>query len=245
MKPELQSNLKGLAGNDAADGSQSGNGGDDRGQGNLHERVYEEMRNALIAGRYVPGQAFTIRSLAAQFGTSVIPIRDALHRLVAERALEQVASSRSIRVPRMSRARFQEILQIRLSLEPMITVMAVPHVTEEDIQAMTEATEQMGEGIRAGQTRRFLAANQAFHFRLYRAAGTTVLMPIIESLWVQAGPYLHQVTYSTQGGDVADAHHTEVLRALRRGDAMSAAEAVRKDLSDAADTILKNGEFVE
>lgn len=213
--------------------------------GNLQERVYQQMRNALIAGYYVPGQSFTIRSLAAQFDTSAIPVRDALNRLVAERALVQAASSRSISVPRMSRAKFQEMLQIRIALEPMITVIAVPHITEEDINAMTAATHDMSVDIKAGQTRSFLAANQAFHFRLYRAAGTSVLMPIIESLWVQAGPYLHQVTYSTQGGEVAESHHLEILRALRRRDAIGVAEAVRRDLADAADTILKNGEFVE
>ncbi|MGD9945072.1 MAG: GntR family transcriptional regulator [Burkholderiaceae bacterium] len=222
-------------------------GGEDKRQhaASLHEWIYQEMRNALIAGHYIPGQSFTIRSLAAEFGTSVIPIRDALHRLVAERVLEQAPSSRSISVPRMSRAKFQEILQARLSLEPMVTVSAVPHITEEDIRVMMAATEEMNEGIKAGQTRRFLSANQAFHFRLYRAAGTAVLMPIIENLWVQAGPYLHQVTYSTEGGHAAESHHLEILRSLRRRDAVAAAEAVRNDLSDAADTILKNGEFVE
>jgi DNA-binding GntR family transcriptional regulator len=110
---------------------------------------------------------------------------------------------------------------------------------------MAAATHEMGVEAKAGRTRGFLAANQAFHFRLYRAAGTTVLMPIIESLWVQAGPYLHQVTYSTQGGEVAESHHLEIIRSLRRRDAIGVADAVRKDLADAADTILKNGEFVE
>ncbi|VTU14997.1 HTH-type transcriptional regulator McbR [Variovorax sp. SRS16] len=231
----------------AANGDEVAGGPEEKTQppGNLQERVYQQMRSALIAGHYVPGQSFTIRSLAAQFDTSVIPVRDALNRLVAERALEQAASSRSISVPRMSRAKFQEILKIRIALEPMITVIAVPHVTEEDIDAMNAATQDMSREFKAAQTRRFLAANQAFHFRLYRAAGTTVLMPIIESLWVQAGPYIHQVTYSAQGGEAAESHHLEILRSLRRGDAIGAAEAVRKDLADAADTILKNGEFVE
>lgn len=211
----------------------------------LNEWVYREMRQAIIAGHYLPGQTFTIRSLAEKFGCSIIPVRDALLRLVAERALKQSSTSRSVSVPLMSRAKFQEILQIRLAVEPMITVMAVPRITEADIKAMAKDTEEMREGMDAAQTRRFLSANQSFHFRLYGAAGTTVLMPIIESLWMQAGPYLHQVTYSPHGGGAAESHHLDILRSLRLGDAVGVAEAVRRDLSDAADTILKTSEFLE
>ena len=53
---------------------------------------------------------------ADQFGTSLIPVRDELNRLVAERGLAMLPS-RTVCVPRMARARFQELLQVRLSLE--------------------------------------------------------------------------------------------------------------------------------
>ncbi len=55
--------------------------------GSLHDDIYAALRQALIIGDLVPGQAFSIRSLAERFGTSLIPVRDALKRLVAEHAL--------------------------------------------------------------------------------------------------------------------------------------------------------------
>src|SRR5258708_40121420 len=54
--------------------------------GSLHDDIYAALRQALIIGDLVPGQAFSIRSLAERFGTSLIPVRDALKRLVAEHA---------------------------------------------------------------------------------------------------------------------------------------------------------------
>ena len=54
----------------------------------LHENVYQEIRRNLIAGQFQPGEAVTLRGLAAKLGTSAMPVREALRRLVAERALD-------------------------------------------------------------------------------------------------------------------------------------------------------------
>ena len=104
-------------------------------EGNLEDAAYENMREALMEGRFKPGQTFTIRGLAQVFGTSVMPVRDALKRLVAERALT-LLPNRSVILPLMSRERFQEILQIRLSLETMITERAALLIGPDIIEAM-------------------------------------------------------------------------------------------------------------
>jgi DNA-binding GntR family transcriptional regulator len=90
----------------------------------------------------------------------------------------------------------------------------------------------------------YLAANRRFHFRLYDAAASTVMQPIVEGLWIQAGPHLHRMFGSWAGGvDLADHHHLEVLRALRRRDPVATAKAIADDLSDAADAILQTDLF--
>lgn len=83
---------------------------------NLQERLYQRLREDLLAGRFQPGERLKIRDLANQWGTSPMPVRAALQRLVAEGALEGEAQ-RSLRVPLMTRERFLQILQVRLSLE--------------------------------------------------------------------------------------------------------------------------------
>src|SRR6266850_5341025 len=65
----------------------------------LHDEIYAALRQALIAGDLVPGQAFSIRTLAERFGTSLIPVRDALKRLFAEHALAML-QNRSFCVPK-------------------------------------------------------------------------------------------------------------------------------------------------
>ncbi|GAA4331098.1 GntR family transcriptional regulator [Pigmentiphaga soli] len=211
--------------------------------GNLEDAAYEGIRKALMEGRLRPGQSFTLRGLAQAFGTSPMPVRDALKRLVAERAL-QLLPNRSVMLPRMSRARFQEILQVRLSLETMITERAAQRIAPETIEAMGRDHEDMCLAADAGDKAGYLAANRRFHFRLYEAAGSVVMLPFIESLWLQVGPYLNQIFKPGAGRiDTADHHHMEVLRALRRGDGAGAARAIWNDLSSAADGILIDNDF--
>ncbi|MCK9510899.1 MAG: GntR family transcriptional regulator [Pigmentiphaga sp.] len=205
---------------------------------NLHEATYAKLKEALMDGTFQPGHTFTIRGLASVFGTSVMPVRDALKQLVAERALE-LLPNRSVALPLMTRTRFQEILQIRLSLESMIATRATPHVTPETIEAMRLDHEHMCLAVKTGDTAAYLTANRSFHFRLYRSANGTVTLPIIESMWMQVGPYISQV-FSAHGRatDTVDHHHNAVLKALRRGDASAAGQAIWNDLADAADAIL-------
>ena len=214
--------------------------------GNLEDAAYAQMRQALIDGRFSPGQTFTIRALAAAFGTSPMPARDALKRLVAERGLD-LLRNRSVVVPIMSRQRFQEILEMRLSLEPMITLRAAAQVTPVVIEAMAADHQSMCNAVDAGDAVRYLSSNRRFHFRLYEAANTSVMHSVIEGLWVQVGPYLNQVFRSRDAGSTRTAghHHTEVLQALRRQDGSSAARAIWSDLADAADAILSANLFSE
>jgi DNA-binding GntR family transcriptional regulator len=229
----------------AGGGASHGSAVLDRG-GNLEDAAYEQMRQALIDGHFTPGQTFTIRALAEAFGTSPMPVRDALKRLVAEQALDQLRN-RSVMVPLMSRSRFQEILQIRLSLEPMITARAALRVTPALIKAMAGDHAAMCSAVEAGDAARYLASNRRFHFRLYEAAGTVVMLSVIEALWTQIGPYLNQV-FRVRGGSgtkTAGHHHVAVLQALRRQDGAAASQAIWSDLSDAADAILAADLFAQ
>lgn len=212
---------------------------------NLHDAAYARIRGALIEGRFAPGQTFTIRALGAAFGTSPMPVRDALKRLVAEGALE-LLPNRSVVLPHMSRSRFQEILQVRLALEPMLAVRAAAKIPAAQIEAMAQDHEEMCRAVTDYDATGYLAANRRFHFRLYEAAQTSVILPVVEGMWLRIGPYLHQIFDSKKAATAtADHHHLAVLRALRRQDGEAAAKAVWNDLSDAADEILAGNLFAD
>jgi DNA-binding GntR family transcriptional regulator len=207
----------------------------------LHDEIYAAIRHALIVGELVLGQGLSMRTLADQFGTSLVPVRDALKRLVAERGLA-VLPNRTVCVSRMARTRFQELLQVRLSFEPGLARRATELIEHEGIKAISKANDEMQAALDAGDVKTYLGANYNFHFQLYAAARSTVTLPIVESLWMQVGPFMRML-FQTRGTKNAKDNHAEILKCLRRRDAMGVAEAIAKDLADAADFILGSAEF--
>ena len=67
----------------------------------LNDRVYRELKNSIMAGAFKPGAELTLRSVAEALGTSFMPVRDAMRRLVTERGLE-MRPSRTIAIPILS-----------------------------------------------------------------------------------------------------------------------------------------------
>ena len=209
----------------------------------LHEDIYVSLRAAVMCGELHPGQAVPMRALAERFGTSIIPVRDALRRLIAERALS-ILSNRTVVVPRMPRRRFQELLNVRLNVETMLARQAAERVTPAQIRLLEKINDEMRAEAVIGNVKAFLLANQRFHFALYGAAQSTVMYPIVESLWMQAGPFLNAV--STKSGiKSATDNHLGVLRALRRGDSVEVGNAIASDIADAADVVLTSHDFLE
>jgi DNA-binding GntR family transcriptional regulator len=209
--------------------------------GSLHDAIYANLRQALVMGDFVPGQRFSMRALADRFQVSLIPVRDALKRLVAERGL-MMMPNRTVCVPLMTRHTFQELLQVRLSLESMLARRGAELIGRKQVAALARINDEMQAAVGL-DVKPYLAANYRFHFGLYRAADSAVILPIVESLWMQIGPFLNAV-FTTKGTANARDNHAEVLKALRRGDSIAAGNAIKRDLADAADVILANVEFI-
>ena len=201
----------------------------------LHERAYDEVKKAIMGGAIAPGEPMTIRALAKALGTSVMPVREALRRLVAERALE-LLPNRSVTLPVMTAEKFEEIYRIRVALEGLMAETAARQITAEELRRMTRLNDDMIAKLRQG-TKRYLALNQEFHFQLYQAARMPQAMSIVETLWLQIGPFLHHVKTDFGAPDFLD-HHQAVLKSLTKRDGAKARAAIEADITDAAQTIL-------
>ncbi|WP_162918677.1 GntR family transcriptional regulator [Taklimakanibacter deserti] len=203
----------------------------------LQDQAYEELKDALIGGQFTPGDVLVIRQLAIEMGTSIMPVRDALQRLVAERALEMLPN-RTVQVPLITRDAFDKLTEIRLRLEALATEEAALRVTGDLIAALREQNEAMMGALREEDAARALEANKSFHFTLYRASQSELLIAYIESLWLRIGPLLKTPWRMAEGYAVFDRApdtHQLVIDALGRRDAKRAAAAIVKDISDAAD----------
>src|SRR6202140_4384602 len=154
----------------------------------VQERVYSALRDQLMRGGFEPGQKLKIAELAEVFGTSAMPVRDALNRLTVERALETFPS-RSVRVPALSKRALQDLRETRYAVEGPATRREASNMSAESLATPQQLIEAQAETDAEHLSERSAEQNRAFHFAIYRQSGSTVLLPIIESLWLQCGPY--------------------------------------------------------
>lgn len=196
---------------------------------NLQEQLYQQIREGLLAGRFQPGQRLKIRDLAGEWGTSPMPVRAALQRLVAEGALEG-EPQRSVRVPPMTRERYQNIFQVRLGLEGLAVELATPNLGAADLATLRDCVARMDVAIEQREVQAYLDANSQFHLHLYGACGNPVLLRSIESLWLQIGPFFNRLFTGADLSLRLNDFHEEAFAAIEAGDAKAARAAMEQDL---------------
>jgi DNA-binding GntR family transcriptional regulator len=206
----------------------------------LHGRVYAELRNALMSGRFAPGSLVSLRTLAASLGTSPMPVRAAVNRLIAEQALEMRAN-RTVAVPILTQNQFLELTELRIMLEGRAATLAVPNVDRALIETLTDLSERAATAGQRQQMHSALKLNRDFHFTLY-AAGSQMLQQMIEMLWLQAGPLLH-LTLAESPVRWNGEHHFEILDGLRAKNLENVARAIKADISVTSEYILARGTF--
>jgi DNA-binding GntR family transcriptional regulator len=209
--------------------------------GTLQKQVYEELHHSLMVGVFIPGQAVTLRALAGRLGTSPMPIRQAINRLIAEHALEMLPN-RSVVVPRMSRQKFSELSMLRQTLEGMAAAEASRHAKPALVKKLKKVNAELLKVVEQRDVLRVLELNQQFHFTIYEASRYQVLVPMIESLWLQAGPFMY---FSLSGPSVRwdTSRHKEAIAAIEAGDAKASRQAVEEDIGAMANYLLENISF--
>jgi len=195
----------------------------------LHERVYQQLRRAIQAGLYAPGQSFNYRQIAEEMGTSIMPVREALNRLAAERAVD-ILPKRGVVIPTVTPEKFAELGRVRLNLEGMAAEIAASAVTAADIESLERMEAKMGILYEEGDPwQEYVLTNYDFHFHVYGIGKPQVLLPIIESLWLQSGPLRN--VYKDVGIMRNGNRHRNIIAALQRKDSARARAAVEADLS--------------
>ncbi|MFE1597633.1 GntR family transcriptional regulator [Methylobacterium sp. ID0610] len=195
---------------------------------NLGERAYAELRAALMRGQLRPSERLRLRPMSVRFGISATPMREALLRLVSEKALALDARG-TVVVPMLSLAELMEIRAIRIDLEGRAAATAALVAPPEEIDRLAAIHEAI---TLCHQTRDFVRAvnlNTEFHLGLCRLARLPVLTEIVEMLWVRCGPILSHL-YDGGLPDWEPHPHRRVIEALRRRDPVEARDGVREDI---------------
>jgi len=205
----------------------------------LNASVYAELRQRIVTGLISPNHELSTRGLAGELGVSQTPVRDALSRLSAEGAVS-IRSKRRVRVPEMTSERFDDLLRCRLLLEPEAGALALGHLTQDDMKRLREINATLEAAIVGGDAAGYMQSNYDFHFTLYRAQPQKTLTQLIETLWLQFGPYMRVVYGRVSSAKLNDSHQI-AIRAIEANDAAALREAIAQDISDGMGLLGRSG----
>lgn len=192
--------------------------------------VYRVLRRGIMTGQFEPGDPVTINGLAEALGVSAMPVREALHRLVSEGALE-LLDNRRVRVPDLDPQSFEEVLEARVALETRAAERAMPFIDDRRLARMRAFDQQADQALAIGNFGRLVEANFDFHRCLYEARPGTVMLPLIESLWLRLGPFMRRAGETLSQTYQVD-RHAEALVAIVQRDAEALKVAIAADIRD-------------
>lgn len=203
-----------------------------------HQAIYERLRDAILFGELVPGQAVTIKGLTQQIGAGMTPVREAIRRLLSEGALQGLGNRRVV-VPSLDACQLADLRFARLAIEPELARRAVLSNDTSLLDDLRAIDMLLDGAIASGSVTDYLQQNYRFHFRIYHAAGAPILHDLAASLWLRSGPSSRVVCGRFGTANLPDMHD-QMLEGLATGDATLVASAMAKDIEQGLDLILRS-----
>lgn len=181
------------------------------------------LRELIISGELSPSEPLRQRDLATRFGVSQTPVREALRRLESE-GLVVSDPHRGATVTQSRSGVVEDNAQIRAALEPLGARLAARAITEEQIAALRRLNDEMR--LLTEHDDRYAVLNREFHFTVYEAAASPMLLSIMRLVW-QAMPDGPKVDRSVHD---SVHQHDELVDALAVADADRAAAITQQHI---------------
>ena len=150
--------------------------------------IEKRIKQAVVSGELKPGAKLSPSAIAADLGVSHIPVREALTSLAASGYLEhRPRVGFFVRV--LSADDLADVYHWREILEREAFMLAIPQLTDDDIDEMRRLCRQMRRLTAPGRWSEFLDLNRQFHFVAFRRAGSDQLLRFLSYLWDSAESY--------------------------------------------------------
>jgi DNA-binding GntR family transcriptional regulator len=207
-------------------------------EASMHDQVYDRIAEALIQGRIPPGKSVSLRGLAQDLGVSPMPVREAVRRLIAERALELQTANKRLRVPGLNEHRLTQLAKARQWIEPELAALAAGHATKDVIRRLRDDDATVMAALGKGDVAAYMQSNQDFHFSIYKLAGAELFYDMARTLWLQVGPFMRVVFGRMGTVHLPKDHHQDMIAALERGDAEAVRASMAADIAEGMDLMM-------
>lgn len=228
-------------------------------QGNVHfleppnsisDQIYERLKQQILHGEIEAGERLMQNQVAENLRASRTPVREAFRRLEQDGLVERVPQG-GVRVTRLDIEAIQEVFGIRNVLEAYAIELACGRITTEEIGSLkrlvTQAEELLSSSELGRETKikRIFELNSQFHDTIYRAAGNSYLMGMINSLRFIVGRLRFLGLRADSTWSRAWDEHAQLIGLLEKRDKESAARLLKTHLVNAVSDVLTGMRLVE
>jgi DNA-binding GntR family transcriptional regulator len=195
----------------------------------LGQAIARRLREAIADGHMAPGERIRQEAVAEEFGTSRIPVREALKQLESEGLVSLVPHS-GARVAKLDPTELTELYKIREVVEPMVIAESAPHLTDDQLAHLRELVDGMDASLDDPGT--WLRLDRRFHLDCYAGAAMERSLPMIEGFWNTTQHYrrAHISGLDEAHFVVVGLEHRLILDALERRDPNDARERLRSHI---------------
>ncbi len=188
--------------------------------------IYERLEEMLAEGRFADGERLDEARLAAEFGISRTPLREAL-RLLATTGLAEFIPNRGTFVRQPDFVRLVEMFDVMAELEAWCARLAAQRITSAQLLLLREAAVRCDRALSAKDFRGYYDENAEFHDIIYSAAGNGFLAEETRSMQRRLRPFRQAQLFAPERLERSMEEHRQILNALETGDAAAAETLVR------------------
>jgi len=183
----------------------------------MSEAAAAEIRERILDGTYSPEMHLRQDVLAAEFGMSRIPIREALLSLESE-GLLSILPHRGAVVVKLSAEEIEELFNMRMLLEPFLFLRSAPHLTSSDFSRLTKTLSEYSAAIREVNVNTWNDLNTEFHMTIYKYACSPRIISTVRNLLAECDRHTRiQLTSITADRKRAVREHRKILKLCKQG----------------------------
>jgi DNA-binding GntR family transcriptional regulator len=197
------------------------------------ERIYQDLRQSIILGRYRPGDRLNAEALADGYGVSNTPVREAL-QMLGQEGLVSIKPHSGYFVTQITLRELRDLLELREILEVAAVQRAAIRISEEELAALAHVHDGYTDEDEDPYVR-YIMDNRRFHYLVARASGNRELAEALGHLHDRLNPYWVMV----HPGDVMVQIHQRLVEALREHDVARARQSILEEVRETREATLE------
>jgi DNA-binding GntR family transcriptional regulator len=204
----------------------------------LSGALINEIRQAILSGRYAAGMQLRQDALAETYGVSRIPIREVLFQLEAE-GLVKILPQKGAVVSELSPAEIDDVFDLRKVLEPRLLLASAPSLDDQDLLDLDERQADYVKAISAGERDHYGRLNAELHMAMYHRANMPRSRQIVASLLQTSDRYTRLQLSNEAAMEKAMSEHSQLIGLIRSRRFDKAAELLQAHIGSVREDLLK------